>query len=107
MYPQNAANLHIDEFHVASVDSIPISDMSVDIVIGSWVLEHFEDPDKAMLEIQRVLKPGGHFVFWTPNKYNPAVMVSAMASLRLHRVIMRLLSRDAEWDNCHTYYHLH
>lgn len=40
----------------ASIYSIPYSDASVDLVICSEVLEHLENPDKAIAEIMRVSK---------------------------------------------------
>ncbi len=102
----NASNPHIDEFHLASVDNIPLPDNSVDIVIAAWVLEHFDKPDQALSEIRRVLKPGGHFLFWTPNIYNPAMLMSALADHEIHRAVVRALFRKADWDNCKTYYRM-
>ncbi|MHB1460574.1 MAG: class I SAM-dependent methyltransferase [Armatimonadota bacterium] len=104
--PDNERNADIDEFHVASVDEIPVPDNSVDIVIAAWVLEHFSNPNQALSEIRRVLKPGGHFIFWTPNIYNPAMIISALADHQVHRAVVRALFRKADWDNCKTYYRM-
>jgi 2-polyprenyl-3-methyl-5-hydroxy-6-metoxy-1,4-benzoquinol methylase len=38
-----------------------------DIVIGCELLEHLNFPEKLMLEVKRVLKPGGKAVFTVPN----------------------------------------
>lgn len=43
----------------ASVESLPYSDNEMDVVICLDVLEYDLDPDKALCEIYRVLKPGG------------------------------------------------
>ena len=45
--------------YVGSVESIPLPDESIDLVITQEVLEHVADPNLAMKEIYRVLKPGG------------------------------------------------
>jgi len=44
---------------VAPGDDIPLPDESQDFVVSSHVLEHFPDPVKALLEWDRLLKPGG------------------------------------------------
>jgi ubiquinone/menaquinone biosynthesis C-methylase UbiE len=44
-------------------ETIPLPDASVDEVICSLVLCTVEDPDRALAEIRRVLRPGGRFRF--------------------------------------------
>lgn len=48
-------------------ENIPLSDHSFDQVILLDVLEHIERDDKALEEINRVLKIGGNFVLSVPN----------------------------------------
>lgn len=43
----------------ASADSIPLPDASQDFVISSHVLEHLPDPIRALIEWDRLLRPGG------------------------------------------------
>ncbi len=45
---------------------IPLADNSVDCAICTEVLEHCPEPDAVLLEISRVLKPGGLFFFTVP-----------------------------------------
>jgi SAM-dependent methyltransferase len=49
-----------------NLECLTFQDQSFDLVINSDVLEHVADLDKALSEIRRVLKPGGHHVFTVP-----------------------------------------
>ncbi len=51
---------------VGSATDIPLADASFDTVVCTEVLEHVPDPLKALREMYRVLKPGGHLVLSTP-----------------------------------------
>lgn len=49
---------------------IPFPDNSFDVIVSFDVLEHIPNLDSFLKkEIWRVLKPGGLFIFQTPNKY--------------------------------------
>lgn len=47
------------EFRVASVYEIPFQDGSFDAVFSHTMLEHLKEPQKAISEMVRVMKPGG------------------------------------------------
>jgi ubiquinone/menaquinone biosynthesis C-methylase UbiE len=47
----------------ASVESLPFGDATFDTVVASLLLCSVGDQDKALAEIRRVLKPGGHYLF--------------------------------------------
>ena len=61
-------DLNIDNVEVlaASGDDLPFPDSSFDMVFSSHVLEHIPDREKAINEINRVLKPGGYNFCVTP-----------------------------------------
>jgi len=50
-------------FSVADVENLPMQDEAFDAVLSNIVLFHVTDPERAMSEARRVLKPGGRFVF--------------------------------------------
>jgi ubiquinone/menaquinone biosynthesis C-methylase UbiE len=54
---------------VGDIHNLPLPDASLDAVICIAVLEHVEEPQKAMKEIYRVLKPGGFCFIYVPFLY--------------------------------------
>jgi ubiquinone/menaquinone biosynthesis C-methylase UbiE len=54
---------------VGDIHALPLKDNSVDAVVCIAVLEHVEDPKKAMSEMYRVLKPGGKLFLYVPFLY--------------------------------------
>lgn len=53
---------------VAYGDNIPLADGSQDFVVSSHVLEHFPNPIKALLEWDRLIRPGGIIFMIVPHK---------------------------------------
>lgn len=51
------------EYLKASAEKIPLADTSVDTVVSTWTMCSIPDPEIALREIRRVLKPEGKFVF--------------------------------------------
>jgi len=60
---ENVVNFEIQPYTGVDViglaEELPFKDASFDLVISLAVLEHVKDPRKAVLEMQRVLKPNG------------------------------------------------
>ncbi|MER7573717.1 methyltransferase domain-containing protein [Streptomyces sp. NPDC126514] len=60
---------------------LPFRSESADAVLFSEVIEHLVDPDAALDEIRRVLRPGGHLMLSTPNLaawYNRALVLAGV-----------------------------
>jgi SAM-dependent methyltransferase len=55
---------NIDIF--SSAYSIPLEDNSFDSALCTCVLEHLEEPELALKECHRLLKPGGYAIYHTP-----------------------------------------
>jgi len=53
---------------VTSLDSLPFQDAYFDIVLCNHVLEHLEQPDIALQELLRVMRPGGMIIIGVPNE---------------------------------------
>lgn len=54
---------------VAMADAVPLLDASFDVILATEVLEHVNDAERAMSEIFRLLKPGGHVIATVPYLY--------------------------------------
>jgi ubiquinone/menaquinone biosynthesis C-methylase UbiE len=81
-------------------EHIPFAGASFDLVVCLWVLEHIESPEVVLREVRRVLRPGGHFVFLTPNLRNPLLLMNRLAKALpqlQRRIVPRLYGRiDAD-----------
>ncbi|ALC24670.1 class I SAM-dependent methyltransferase [Streptomyces pristinaespiralis] len=60
---------------------LPLADGCADAVLFSEVIEHLVDPDHALDELRRILRPGGHLMLSTPNLaawYNRALLLAGV-----------------------------
>ncbi len=87
-------------------DWIPFAAASFDVVFASWLLEHLERPSQTFNEIGRVLKPGGAFVFITPNGRHPLAWLNRGLGRfsRLQGRIVAWFYGRASADTFPTYY---
>jgi len=49
------------EFRLGEIDNLPLDEYSTDVVVSNCVLNLVPDKKKAFSEVNRILKPGGHF----------------------------------------------
>lgn len=59
------------EFLEGDVEHLPFASASLDAVLLSGLVHHLPDPARCAAEVFRVLKPGGSFVAFDPNRMNP------------------------------------
>ena len=59
-------NIEFD-FKIGDMQNIPFGNEKFDVITAIEVIEHVENPSKALKEVHRVLKKGGIFVMTTPN----------------------------------------
>jgi SAM-dependent methyltransferase len=52
-------------------ENLPFGNESLDGVLLSGLVHHFPDPRRLVAETWRVLRPGGRFVAFDPNRMNP------------------------------------
>jgi len=59
------------EFIAGDIEQLPFADGSLDGVLLSGVVHHLPDPSRCAAEVYRVLRTGGRFVAFDPNRMNP------------------------------------
>lgn len=58
------------EFKIGNVEHIPLPDRSVNTVIGNMILHHCLNPDIAIIDMARVLVPGGRLALSDLQEHN-------------------------------------
>jgi SAM-dependent methyltransferase len=66
------------------LSNMKLDSCSVDVVMSRSVMEHVEEPLAVYLEINRILKHGGHFVFLTANLWDYAAIIAKFIPNRFH-----------------------
>jgi len=80
------------EYVVSDIRAIQLPESSVDVAIGSEILEHLPSPDVGLRELVRITRPGGRIFLSVPNE---ALILKFKRTLRALR-LMRLLGRLSE-----------
>ncbi len=57
-----------ENIKICAAENLTFNDDFFDIVFSNEVLEHVDDDQKAVNEVHRVLKKGGKFIIFTPNR---------------------------------------
>jgi ubiquinone/menaquinone biosynthesis C-methylase UbiE len=50
--------------------ALPLENQSVDLILSRALLEHVEDNEAALIEMYRILKPGGKMLHFVPARYS-------------------------------------
>lgn len=91
----DAARAHADlsghdiQYDVGVGESLPHADEAFDYVVCVDVLEHVQDLDQVLGEVERVLRPGGLFLFDTINR-NP---IARLATITVAEDVLGLLPK--------------
>ena len=56
---------------VGDVRALPFGDDSFDAIYSMGTIEHFDETERAVEEMARVLKPGGRAIIGVPNRHDP------------------------------------
>ncbi|HEY9225988.1 MAG TPA: class I SAM-dependent methyltransferase [Gemmatimonadaceae bacterium] len=84
--------------------NLPFATGSFDMVTANMVVEHLPDPHRQFREIARVLKPGGRFVFHTPNSNGYPTLMARLVPDRVRALAARTLERRPAEDRFPTFY---
>lgn len=66
---------------VGDVRDLPFASGSVDAVYSMGTIEHFDETERAVQEIARVLRPGGRALVGVPNRHDPFLRPLLVAAL--------------------------
>lgn len=99
-----AQNTTVQNKSVGGSEALPYPDNFFDLVSSAWVLEHLEHPALTFQEIYRVLKPGGKFIFLTPNAANYNVHLIKIIPSKTHGPIAKFLYKRNEQDTYPKFY---
>jgi SAM-dependent methyltransferase len=77
-------NPNVDERVRGDVHRLPFAGASFDAVLASHVMEHLPQPERALAEVARVLRPGGRFLLLTPNRFHYVPLLAGLLPQRLH-----------------------
>src|SRR5580692_12433731 len=64
---RQARTLGLTVLRAGVAADLPVADGTADVVIMSELIEHLVDPDGAVAEARRMLRPGGSLLLSTPN----------------------------------------
>ncbi len=104
--PSVKNNHYIDRRLVGDGGFLPFKSDSFHLITANMVVEHIEFPDQVLGEISRVLKPGGIFIFHTPNFLNYMTIIASLLPNRLKLQLIRLLEGREEYDIFPAFYRL-
>jgi ubiquinone/menaquinone biosynthesis C-methylase UbiE len=91
---------------IGSGEQLPFGPGVFDIVTANTVVEHLTAPGAVLAEVRRVLRPGGQFVFITPNLNSPYMRVAAHTPDGVKRMLARVFEGRAENDVFPTTYRM-
>lgn len=78
---------------LAGGEKIPLESESVDAIVCEYVVEHLTEPELVLREAWRLLRPGGRFVFVTPNFLSYSGMITWLTPQWLHeKFLSRLMA---------------
>src|SRR5262249_29467485 len=98
-------NTTITRLSAGAGERLPFGDGVFDLVTLAWVLEHLDQPQLVAHELCRVLRPGGHVIFLTPNTWNYNVWLIRAVPNFLHPLFTRALYGRRERETYPVRYH--
>ena len=90
-----------DQHQCATMDAAELPPDYFDVAYSYMVMEHVSEPDVFMTAVARCLKPGGLYLFVTPNKRHYFTRTASMLNaIGLDEFVLRLIKRQ-EVDEYH------
>ncbi len=95
--PTPGALPYLDEFATVDLCATPdaFPPATFDVVLSSFTVEHFVDPEAAFANLARWLRPGGSLVLLTVNRRHPFVAAYLTMPDRLRRRVQPIVKATA------------
>ncbi len=100
--PEIHANDALAAAHVLTDETYPLGDNVFDACVSDYVIEHIADPASHLKEVRRVLKPGGVYVFRTPNRFHYVTLAAQLTPHWFHVLVANRL-RNLPPESHHPY----
>jgi SAM-dependent methyltransferase len=97
--PAVLENPNLTDAAIADLASLPYEDGEFDLVFSKFVFEHLDRPVTVMRELHRVLKPTGHLLIHTPNRWHYVTLAAALTPTPIHIWYRTKLG----WDEADTF----
>lgn len=106
--PDIRNNAALAAAHVLDGENYPFPDNTFDACVSNYVIEHVADPRGHLAEIARVLRPGGVYIFRTPNFWHYVSLVSHLTPHSFHTLVANRLRNlpEESHDPYPTHYRL-
>lgn len=104
--PVVKSNRFLDRADLITNAQYPLANGSVDACVSDYVLEHIADPLQHFREVGRILKPGGVYIFRTPNRWHYTALAASVTPHSFHVFVANRLRRlsTAAHEPYPTYY---
>lgn len=83
------------KYELANAEQLPYDDNSIDRILCTCLLHHLQDPDAALKDWRRVVKPGGVVSIYLQN--DPGMMVRYTRHLTTHRRSRKVAAANADF----------
>ena len=83
---------------------LPFKDNSFHLITANMVMEHLDNPELQLREVNRTLKPGGMFILHTPNALGYTAMAAKCVPSVFKKRLLHFLEGRKEQDTFDIYY---
>jgi ubiquinone/menaquinone biosynthesis C-methylase UbiE len=92
------------EFRVGDVTCLDMRTASIDTICAIGLLEYLDDPQPALREMRRVLRPGGRLILSVPYQYSPWRLWEQWLYLPTRRAVAILFPPRTPYRLIHRFY---
>lgn len=90
------------QFQHALMETAELPENAFDVAYAFMVMEHVADPAAFLSAVRRCLKPGGVFLFMTPNlRHYFTRSANLLKAMKLDELTLRVLRRQSDLDEYH------